>query len=172
VDADADGHIPVTCGGDDCNDNSEHSYLGHAEWPQDGLDNDCNTFVDEGFGTLTCPMGPTGKRILDEIELTAQLQGVVIGTYSVLWSVITEPQADSLALQGADTPTVRFVPVVRGTYTLQARLGQLGADDQTCLVGFSVAGPDEDLNAQLTMYDAVDVDLHVLHPQGQAGERT
>ncbi|MEW5852447.1 MAG: hypothetical protein AB2A00_26910 [Myxococcota bacterium] len=164
LDADSDGHFPVTCGGDDCDDNDATSYTGHAEVAADGRDNDCNGFTDEGFGSLACPAPPVGKRILDTITLTATVSGAVPGTYSVLWSVEAEPSANSLALQGATTTTVTFSPVVRGDYTLRVRLTQVGASEQNCTVSFTVAGPDEDFNAQLVMFDAVDVDLHVLHP--------
>lgn len=168
VDADGDGHLPTACGGDDCNDADAASFGGNPEVNGDNRDNNCNGFTDEGFGSLMCPAAPTGVRILDPVTLTATLSGVVNGAHSIRWSVVTQPQANGLALNGATTPTVRFSPVVRGSYTLRARLTQVGAVDQSCDVALAVAGPDEDFNAQLIMTDGVDVDLHLLHPEGRA----
>ena len=58
LDSDADGHYdPDSCTTDetvsgpfdDCNDGSEEAYPGHAE-TCDAIDNDCDNWVDEGFG--------------------------------------------------------------------------------------------------------------------------
>ncbi len=51
LDKDSDGHPPIVCGGDDCNDVSPQVYPGRAE-ACDGLDNDCNLATDDG---ATCP---------------------------------------------------------------------------------------------------------------------
>ena len=51
VDADNDGHsTPGSCGGtkDDCNDNNASAFPG-AEELCDGVDNDCDGIIDEGF---------------------------------------------------------------------------------------------------------------------------
>ncbi len=42
VDADQDGHRPLACGGDDCDDGNPLVHPGLAELCGDGLDNDCN----------------------------------------------------------------------------------------------------------------------------------
>ena len=174
LDADNDGHFPVACGGDDCNDTDPQSHTGHVEVPGDGRDNNCNGFTDEGFGLLACPAPPgatpPSPRILDPISLTATISGAAAGTYALRWTVVAEPQSNSLALQNAATPTVSFTPVIRGQYKLRARLTQTGATDQTCDVTFTVEGPDEDFNAQLVMRESIDVDLHVIHPLGGALE--
>jgi len=168
LDADNDGYAPLGCGGLDCDDRNANINPGRAEVPGDGVDNNCNGYTDEGAATLSCPAAPTGRRILDPITLTATVAGGVTGSWSIRWTVTAEPQANSLALQGANTVSVGFTPVVRGAYTLRARLTQVGASDQTCDVTFTVDGPDEDFNAQLVMRDGIDVDLHVIHPEGLA----
>ena len=52
-DADGDGHDAISCGGDDCNDGALAAYPKGVELC-DGLDNDCNTVVDDGLGQLSC----------------------------------------------------------------------------------------------------------------------
>lgn len=42
VDADGDGHIAASCGGDDCNDNNPAVYPGATEIPGDGVDENCD----------------------------------------------------------------------------------------------------------------------------------
>ena len=59
LDKDGDGHPPIVCGGDDCNDASGAAYPGHAELC-DGLDNDCNLATDDGAtcaGLAVCAQG-------------------------------------------------------------------------------------------------------------------
>lgn len=51
LDNDGDGHVPVVCGGDDCNDADDGIHGGRAEIC-DGKDNDCNGVIDDG---ATCP---------------------------------------------------------------------------------------------------------------------
>ncbi len=68
LDKDHDGHSPIVCGGDDCNDASSVAFAGNAE-VCDGIDNDCNGQVDDGdlcggfgactAGTCACPTGST-----------------------------------------------------------------------------------------------------------------
>src|SRR5262249_28178987 len=59
LDQDADGHPPIICGGDDCNDDSASTFPGAPEIC-DGKDNDCNQQVDDGAtcpGLFTCVSG-------------------------------------------------------------------------------------------------------------------
>jgi hypothetical protein len=59
LDKDGDGHAPVVCGGDDCNDNDASQFSGHAE-ACDGKDNNCNGSVDDGAtcgGLAACQGG-------------------------------------------------------------------------------------------------------------------
>jgi hypothetical protein len=68
LDKDGDGHPPIVCGGDDCNDNDASQYTGHAE-SCDGKDNDCNGAIDENVscgglsicqnGACVCPPANT-----------------------------------------------------------------------------------------------------------------
>jgi len=48
TDADEDGHAPIACGGDDCDDARAQVHPGAAE-VCDYLDNDCNGTVDDGL---------------------------------------------------------------------------------------------------------------------------
>ncbi len=59
LDKDHDGHLPIVCGGDDCNDANPDVYTGHPE-VCDGSDNDCNGPIDDGAtcsGLLVCQGG-------------------------------------------------------------------------------------------------------------------
>lgn len=59
LDKDGDGHPPVVCGGDDCNDDDPAVHPGAPEIC-DGKDDDCNGAVDDGAtcaGTATCQAG-------------------------------------------------------------------------------------------------------------------
>lgn len=47
-DADSDGHLATSCGGGDCDDSNASVHPGAAEL-LDGLDNDCDGQVDDGF---------------------------------------------------------------------------------------------------------------------------
>jgi len=136
------------------------------------LNGTCTPF--EGSATLACPGAPTTARILDEVTLTATITGGVADTFTIRWTVDQvldsqgQNQANTVALSGADTPTVRFPAVVPGQYRLRATLSQVGAMDASCTVDFTVAGPTGAFNAQLVWTTAVDLDLHLLHPLGQA----
>jgi hypothetical protein len=55
LDTDGDGHPPIVCGGDDCNDSDAAVVPGHAEIC-DSKDNDCNGQIDDG---CKCPSGLT-----------------------------------------------------------------------------------------------------------------
>ena len=46
LDADSDGHLKESCGGDDCNDTNSESYPGATEDCADGEDNDCDESID------------------------------------------------------------------------------------------------------------------------------
>jgi vibriolysin len=50
TDADGDGFIAETDGGDDCDDNDPNTYPGHKDtkgrWGRNGVDNDCNGIID------------------------------------------------------------------------------------------------------------------------------
>ncbi len=52
VDVDTDGHVAVEAGGDDCDDNNSAVRPGVSEMC-DGLDNNCDGTVDEGFEMTT-----------------------------------------------------------------------------------------------------------------------
>jgi Putative metal-binding motif len=52
-DADGDGYDAVSCGGDDCNDAALAAHPDGVELC-DGLDNDCNSVMDDGFAQLSC----------------------------------------------------------------------------------------------------------------------
>jgi len=56
IDADADGHVDVACGGDDCDDSHASTYPGAPE-VNDGLDNQCS--------------GNSGSGAIDEISGTS-----------------------------------------------------------------------------------------------------
>jgi Putative metal-binding motif len=60
LDTDQDGHPPVVCGGDDCDDGEAAVHPGASE-VCDGLDNDCNGSADDG---LTCPTCKPGVILL------------------------------------------------------------------------------------------------------------
>jgi hypothetical protein len=47
LDTDGDGHPPIVCGGDDCNDGDATQFPGHPE-DCDGKDNNCNGPSDDG----------------------------------------------------------------------------------------------------------------------------
>jgi hypothetical protein len=47
LDKDGDGHPPIVCGGDDCDDGDAKNFPGNTE-ACDGRDNDCDKTVDEG----------------------------------------------------------------------------------------------------------------------------
>jgi hypothetical protein len=47
LDKDGDGHPPIVCGGDDCNDGDPTRFPGHPE-ACDGKDNDCDGQTDDG----------------------------------------------------------------------------------------------------------------------------
>jgi len=47
VDIDGDGHRPIACGGDDCDDTDRLSYPGASELCGDFADNDCNGVADD-----------------------------------------------------------------------------------------------------------------------------
>jgi len=54
ADNDEDGYPLISCGGTDCNDNNANINPGKLE-VCDGLDNDCDGGVDEGFVQDSCP---------------------------------------------------------------------------------------------------------------------
>ena len=56
IDADGDGFLDASCGGDDCDDANAEIYPGHSEIC-DGVDNNCDGETDENFGTTTCGLG-------------------------------------------------------------------------------------------------------------------
>jgi hypothetical protein len=59
LDKDMDGHPPVACGGDDCNDDDPSVYPGAPEIC-DGKDNNCDQQIDDGatcMGVLVCQAG-------------------------------------------------------------------------------------------------------------------
>ncbi len=47
-DSDNDGHLSISCNGDDCNDQDSAVYLGAVEIP-DGIDNNCDGNIDENL---------------------------------------------------------------------------------------------------------------------------
>ncbi|MBI5535280.1 MAG: SUMF1/EgtB/PvdO family nonheme iron enzyme [Deltaproteobacteria bacterium] len=51
LDTDGDGHPPIACGGDDCNDSNNAAHPG-AQETCDGQDQDCDGIADDG---ATCP---------------------------------------------------------------------------------------------------------------------
>jgi hypothetical protein len=60
LDNDGDGHFPIVCGGDDCDDSTAAAGPGQLE-VCDGKDNDCNGGVDDGAmctgSFMTCQVG-------------------------------------------------------------------------------------------------------------------
>jgi len=54
ADDDGDGYLDAACGGTDCDDTNETVHPGGGEHCSDGLDNNCNGFVD-GADTGDCP---------------------------------------------------------------------------------------------------------------------
>jgi hypothetical protein len=46
ADADLDGYPDASCGGTDCDDTNSSIYIGATEVCDDGLDNDCDTYID------------------------------------------------------------------------------------------------------------------------------
>jgi Putative metal-binding motif/Complement Clr-like EGF-like len=60
-DADGDGHLSTTCGGDDCDDTSADRHPGRAELC-DGVDNDCSGAIDDGASSsCSAPQGGTAS---------------------------------------------------------------------------------------------------------------
>lgn len=75
LDKDTDGHSPLVCGGDDCDDSNGDRYPGNVE-TCDGEDNNCNTTADDGAtctglfecvaGSCECPAANTcGSECVD-----------------------------------------------------------------------------------------------------------
>jgi hypothetical protein len=58
LDGDMDGHSAKECGGLDCNDGSSAAAPGLVEVCGDGLDNDCNNFIDDADAACSAPTGP------------------------------------------------------------------------------------------------------------------
>lgn len=56
LDSDRDQHLPVVCGGDDCNDDDERVYPGALD-VCDGRDNDCDGQLDPPSAALLCADG-------------------------------------------------------------------------------------------------------------------
>ena len=59
LDADSDGHLKESCGGDDCDDSDSNTYPGATEDCADGGDNDCDGDIDSDdedcdFGGPSC----------------------------------------------------------------------------------------------------------------------
>jgi hypothetical protein len=66
-DDDRDGHVALSCGGDDCNDANPSAYSGRPEDCVDGADNDCNGAADcrdsacAGASVCGCTPDPSGE---------------------------------------------------------------------------------------------------------------
>jgi hypothetical protein len=58
LDGDGDGHPPIVCGGDDCDDSASRVHPGATEIC-DGLDNNCDGQVDESPAGQECGPGAT-----------------------------------------------------------------------------------------------------------------
>jgi hypothetical protein len=66
-DDDGDGHAPLACNGDDCDDHNASIFPGHGEACSDGVDNDCNGVADcfdpacAGGQSCGCNPAPGGE---------------------------------------------------------------------------------------------------------------
>ncbi|AKT43201.1 MopE-related protein [Chondromyces crocatus] len=73
-DDDGDGHAPLSCGGDDCNDFNPSVYPGAIENCTDAADNDCNGVADcfdpacDGAPLCGCTPSPTGENCTNGID--------------------------------------------------------------------------------------------------------
>jgi hypothetical protein len=156
---------------DDCRENDSAIYPGHAE-NIDGKDNDCDGYTDEGQVTVAncanMTQAPSPTAVFQQTSVTANISDPSGGVapYLMEWSVTAEPRANSLALTGVTTNQVRFTPILYGAYTLRLRLTQPNAADIVCDKIVNVPAPNVGINVTLYMEDAVDVDLHLMHPWG------
>lgn len=94
IDGDGDGHAPLSCGGDDCDDASPFVHPLFDEGPvgsldcRDGIDNDCDGIVD--LEEQACLQGACNERRwcwISPRPTGIQLAGVWMGGASDIWAV-------------------------------------------------------------------------------------
>ncbi len=92
VDADTDGHAPLACGGDDCDDDRPTVYAGASEdggdgsRAGDGLDNDCDNLTDEDlfYGSgVDGPLVVSGETDLSAHGLVCARAAEITGSRSL-----------------------------------------------------------------------------------------
>jgi hypothetical protein len=131
-DADGDGYLKSSrkCGGFDCNDDDASVNPGAAEICDDGIDNDCNSAIDEGCGgtgPMICESGPyAGDSCVASFECGVCASG---------------PEIGAACASDADCPPNNGPPGNRGTCDAHACVSDPGSGcTDFDLDGFAIEG--------------------------------
>ncbi|MFH1810162.1 MAG: hypothetical protein ABIJ09_15555 [Pseudomonadota bacterium] len=159
---------------DDCADSNALRNRALSE-SNDGIDNDCDGYIDEGLSTMNCAAkshAPVPPVLFEPVTLTVP---VAIDSddanLRMSWSLISDPAGgnSSLALSGVSTNAVTFEPVLFGDYTLRLTMSHPDptVPDQVCPYAINIPPPTDELNVTMIMSASnVDMDLHLLGPVG------
>ena len=118
LDADTDGYLPISAGGDDCDDNNSGVNPGAPEDPTNGIDDDCDGAIDEplSIASLTPDNGIEGGGTTVTISgegfltlVSVELGGVTITNPNLIDEETLEINAPGGAVGDADlTVTTQF----------------------------------------------------------------